>query len=261
MIDGPLSAPSSPPDTPVPTKCRPCSFSLASRRIVSGKWALPASMTMSPSSSSGISSSMTASVPGPGLDHDQDPPGLLQRGHEVGQRLRGDEGALGAGVGQQRLGLGVGPVVDRHPVPAPGEVARQVPPHYGQSGHPDLGQLGQGVCSVWVTSAMRISKVSSAPGRARSGSAYRLSHGRVRTGSHRARPGSRAQARPNGHRVLRWRLRSGHAGRSHHHAIHCCLTSSCRLSDHVQPITPIGHLDSSSFSAPCCSPDAGRPAQ
>ena len=65
MIEGPLSAPSSPPQTPVPTKCRPSSFSLASRRIVSGKWALPASMTMSPSSSSGISSSITASVPGP----------------------------------------------------------------------------------------------------------------------------------------------------------------------------------------------------
>ena len=67
MIDGPFSAPSSPPDTPVPTKCRPSSFSRASRRMVSGKCALPASMTMSPSSSSGISSSITASVPGPAL--------------------------------------------------------------------------------------------------------------------------------------------------------------------------------------------------
>ena len=67
MIDGPLSAPSSPPETPVPTKCRPCSRRAFSRRIVSGKWALPASMTMSPSSRSGISSSMTASVGPPAL--------------------------------------------------------------------------------------------------------------------------------------------------------------------------------------------------
>ena len=67
MIEGPLSAPSSPPETPLPTKCSPCSFSCASRRIVSGKCALPASMTMSSVSSSGMSSSITASVPGPAL--------------------------------------------------------------------------------------------------------------------------------------------------------------------------------------------------
>lgn len=67
MIDGPLSAPSSPPETPVPTKCRPSAASAFSRRIVSGKCALPASTTMSPSSSSGTSSSMTASVAAPAL--------------------------------------------------------------------------------------------------------------------------------------------------------------------------------------------------
>src|SRR5919107_3983527 len=67
MIDGPFSAPSSPPDTPVPTKCSPWTFSSPSRRIESGKWALPASMTMSPSSSSGTSSEITASVGPPAL--------------------------------------------------------------------------------------------------------------------------------------------------------------------------------------------------
>ena len=67
MIDGPSSAPSSPPETPEPTKCRPFSRSAASRRIVSGKCALPASTTMSPSSRKGTSSSMTASVGPPAL--------------------------------------------------------------------------------------------------------------------------------------------------------------------------------------------------
>ncbi len=67
MIDGPFSAPSSPPDTPVPTKCKPFDFRYSSRRMVSGKCALPASMMMSPDSISGISSSITASVPGPAL--------------------------------------------------------------------------------------------------------------------------------------------------------------------------------------------------
>ena len=67
MIDGPLSAPSSPPETPVPTKCRPRAASASSRRMVSGKCALPASTTMSPDSSSGSSSSITASVAAPAL--------------------------------------------------------------------------------------------------------------------------------------------------------------------------------------------------
>src|SRR3954452_248396 len=62
MILGPLSAPSSPPLTPVPTKCSPRSASAAVRLWVSWYRALPPSITMSPSSSSGTSSSMTASV-------------------------------------------------------------------------------------------------------------------------------------------------------------------------------------------------------
>jgi len=35
MIDGPFSAPSSPPEMPAPTKCRPHSRIAFSRRIVS----------------------------------------------------------------------------------------------------------------------------------------------------------------------------------------------------------------------------------
>ena len=67
MMLGPFSAPSSPPETPHPTKCRPRSRSAASRRRVSMKCALPQSMTMSPWSSSGTSSSITASVASPAL--------------------------------------------------------------------------------------------------------------------------------------------------------------------------------------------------
>lgn len=65
MIDGPCSAPSSPPDTPVPTKWTPRSRSAFSRRRVSSKCALPPSMIMSPSSRSGANSSITASVGAP----------------------------------------------------------------------------------------------------------------------------------------------------------------------------------------------------
>ncbi len=65
MMLGPLSAPSSPPETPMPTKWMPCSRSWRSRRRVSAKCALPPSMIMSPGSRSGANSSITASVGSP----------------------------------------------------------------------------------------------------------------------------------------------------------------------------------------------------
>src|SRR6478735_4948914 len=67
MMLGPFSAPSSPPETPTPRKRSPRSFIAVSRRWVSRKWELPPSMIVSPSSSSGASSSITASTAGPAL--------------------------------------------------------------------------------------------------------------------------------------------------------------------------------------------------
>ncbi len=65
MIDGPLSAPSSPPETPMPTKWMPVGLISFSRRMVSWKFALPPSTMMSPGSKRATSSEMTASVPLP----------------------------------------------------------------------------------------------------------------------------------------------------------------------------------------------------
>ena len=65
MIDGPSSAPSSPPEMPVPTKWMPVALMRASRAMVSRKLALPPSTMMSPGSKTFVSSSMTASVPFP----------------------------------------------------------------------------------------------------------------------------------------------------------------------------------------------------
>ena len=67
MMLGPFSAPSSPPETPTPRKRSPRSFIALSRRWVSLKCELPPSMIVSPSSSSGASSSITASTAGPAL--------------------------------------------------------------------------------------------------------------------------------------------------------------------------------------------------
>ena len=65
MIDGPSSAPSSPPEMPAPTKLMPVSRTARSRRMVSVKSALPPSTMMSPGSNTLTSSSMTASVARP----------------------------------------------------------------------------------------------------------------------------------------------------------------------------------------------------
>ena len=62
MIDGPFNAPSSPPDTPHPTKWMPLSCNAACRRRVSSNFAFPPSMMMSPGSTNSANSSITASV-------------------------------------------------------------------------------------------------------------------------------------------------------------------------------------------------------
>ena len=62
MSDGPKRAPSSPPDTPDPTKCIFLVASWFSRRMVSSQRLFPPSMTMSSLSSRGRSCAMTAST-------------------------------------------------------------------------------------------------------------------------------------------------------------------------------------------------------
>jgi hypothetical protein len=64
---GPLRAPSSPPETPVPTKSSPASSTRWVRRSVSEKRVLPPSMITSPLESSGMSWSMSTSTAAPAL--------------------------------------------------------------------------------------------------------------------------------------------------------------------------------------------------
>ena len=70
MIDGPSSAPSSPPEMPAPTKLMPVSRTAFSRRIVSVNRALPPSTMMSPGSNTfheRVDDGIRARA---GLDHD-----------------------------------------------------------------------------------------------------------------------------------------------------------------------------------------------
>jgi len=59
---GPFSAPSSPPDTPQPTKLNPFSSTYFARRMVSRKFEFPPSMTISPGDRSGRSPSSISST-------------------------------------------------------------------------------------------------------------------------------------------------------------------------------------------------------
>ena len=134
MIDGPFSAPSSPPDTPMPTKCRPCSRSAASRRRVSLKCALPPSTIMSPASSSGANSSITASVAGPALTMMTRRRGRSSACDELLRGLGRDEGALVAELGDHVGGAGGRSVVQGDGVAVAGEVAGQVAAHHAEPG-------------------------------------------------------------------------------------------------------------------------------
>ena len=78
-----------------------------------------------------------------GLDHDQHPARLLQRGKEFRDGLAAHEVALRAVLGEQRVGLGDRPVVQRHGVAVVGEVAGDVGAHHGQAGDPDLSGAGR----------------------------------------------------------------------------------------------------------------------
>ena len=122
----------------MPTKWRFCSLSLASRRRVSWKCALPPSMIMSPSSSSGANSSITASVAGPALTMMRSASRALERGDELLRGLGRDEVPLVAELVDHGRGAGGGPVVQGHGVSVPGEVAGQVPAHHAEAGHADL---------------------------------------------------------------------------------------------------------------------------
>lgn len=88
MSDGPNRAPSSPPETPEPMKRNPRALTAASRRTVSVQSKLPPSMTMSPLSRRGRRPSITASVPLPRLDEDDDLPQAFSRGHKFFERRK-----------------------------------------------------------------------------------------------------------------------------------------------------------------------------
>ena len=88
-----------------------------------------------------------------GLDHDQHPARLLQRGKEFRDGLAAHELALGTVLVEQRVGLGDRAVVQRHGVAVVGEVAGDVGAHHRQAGDADL--RGSGAFRVPTSSCGR----------------------------------------------------------------------------------------------------------
>ena len=121
-------------------RCRrsagPRSRSASSRRRVSTKCALPPSMTMSPSSSSGTSSSITASVGSPALTMMIDLRGRSRAGDEVGSRSAGTNSPSwpNSSTSSRRA---AGAVVDGDRTVA-GQVTGQVAAHHREAGDADL---------------------------------------------------------------------------------------------------------------------------
>jgi hypothetical protein len=129
MMLGPSNAPSSPPDTPIPMKRIPLAAHSSVLRTVSGKYELPASRMMSPSSSSGVSSAMTSSTGLPALAITMIRR-ALQRVDEVLDGLAAGERALVAVVLHELGHLRRCAVVHGRRRPGAGDVAGQVGAHH-----------------------------------------------------------------------------------------------------------------------------------
>ena len=144
MIDGPLSAPSSPPEMPAPTKLMPVSRTAFSRRMVSVNSALPPSTMMSPGSKTFdelVDDGIRALA---GLHHDERGARLLQRCGELLVVASSGRTPASGCSSSERLGLLVAAVEDRDRVAlAAGEVAGEVRAHHRQSDDADVG-LGFG---------------------------------------------------------------------------------------------------------------------
>ncbi len=139
MIDGPLSAPSSPPEMPAPTKLMPVSRTAFSRRMVSVNSALPPSTMMSPGSKTSTSSSMTASVPLPACTMMIAVRGFASESANSSYAFGGDEAGLGV-LGGERVGLLRAAVEDGDRVAlAAREVAGEVRAHHRQPDDSDVG--------------------------------------------------------------------------------------------------------------------------
>ena len=138
MIEGPFRAPSSPPETPMPTKCR--SFLREGRLAAAGVLVVGVS---------GVDNDVARFEERfelvddgvdrlAGLDHDQDAARLLQRVHEFLQGLGPDEIAVAAVLFQQGIGLLDGPVVQGDGEAVAGQVAGEVCPHHRKAGDTDV---------------------------------------------------------------------------------------------------------------------------
>ena len=145
MIDGPSSAPSSPPEMPAPTKLMPVSRTAFSRRIVSVNRALPPSTMMSPGSKTSVRASITASVPRPACTMMIAVRGFVSEAANSAYVWAATKPRLGV-LRHESLGLLPRAVEDRDRVAlAAGEVAGEIRAHDGEADDSDVGG-GLGHC-------------------------------------------------------------------------------------------------------------------
>ena len=138
MMLGPSSAPSSPPEMPVPRKWMPL---LGQRRLAPPGVvevrvaAVDDDVALVEQRHELVDDGVDGLAR---LDHDHDAARPVERGHELLKREGRREGALVPVPLHQLLGTAVAPIVNGHREPVPRDVAREVLAHYGESGDTDL---------------------------------------------------------------------------------------------------------------------------
>ena len=139
MIEGPWRAPTSPPETPMPRNSKPWAPSSFTRRWVSRKLALPASISRSPWTISRPILSASSSTGGPaitmrtigrgGADGGGQLPDRLARHQPLGER---------AGIGHEAVDLRRRAVVNGDRVALLGHVEGEVGAHHSETDETDI---------------------------------------------------------------------------------------------------------------------------
>ena len=145
MIDGPRRAPSSPPETPVPTNRMPRSARARVRRVLSGKWELPPSMMTSPGAEQRDQGLDELIHHRTGADHEHDLPRSGQGRDQLLEGMGADDLGPGGGTGEELVHLAGGAVEHGHPKAMVVHVEGQVLAHDRQADEPDVRTCHEGL--------------------------------------------------------------------------------------------------------------------
>ncbi len=142
MIEGPLRAPSSPPETPVPIKRKPFELEIAGtadRVLVVGVAAVDDDVARLQVWDQQFDEVINRRA---GLDHQHHPTRTLQQARQLLDRVGADDVRALRLIDEKLVYLGHGAVVDGHDEAVVVHIENQVLAHHGEADEADVGRGG-----------------------------------------------------------------------------------------------------------------------